>query len=58
MKKQDIAALIDGKIKGQGSAIDIGGALPAILGGLNENSVSDDMDETAQMQMRKDLGLY
>ncbi len=58
MKKQDIAALIDGKIKGQGSAIDIGGALPEILGGLNENSVSEDMEESEQMQMRKDLGLY
>lgn len=36
MTKEEIQALIDAKIAGQGSAIDIGGALPAILGGILE----------------------
>lgn len=36
MTKEQIQALIDAKIAGQGSAIDIGGALPAILGGILE----------------------
>lgn len=31
MTKQEIQALIDAKIAGQGSAVDIGGALPTIL---------------------------
>lgn len=31
MKKEQIQALIDAKIAGQGSAVDVGGALPAIL---------------------------
>ncbi len=34
MLKNDILALIDAKIAGQGSAIDIGGALPVILSAL------------------------
>lgn len=34
MLKNDILALIDAKIAGQGSAVDIGGALPAILSAL------------------------
>lgn len=56
--------MINAKIKGQGSAIDIGGALPAILGGLNEQAFkavsvnSTDMSEADQMQVRKNLGLY
>lgn len=62
--KEEIQSLIDGKIKGQGSAIDIGGALPDILGGLNEiandavGPNSTDLDEETQMQVRKNLGLY
>lgn len=32
--KEQIIALIDAKIAGQGSAVDIGGALPVILGEL------------------------
>lgn len=36
MTKEEIQALIDAKIAGQGSAVDIGGALPAILSGLVE----------------------
>ena len=31
MTKEEIQALIDAKIAGQGSAVDVGGALPAIL---------------------------
>lgn len=34
MTKEQIQALIDAKIAGQGSAVDIGGALPAILSAL------------------------
>ena len=36
MTKEEIQALINAKIAGQGSAIDIGGALPAILNGILE----------------------
>lgn len=34
MTKQEIQALIDAKIAGQGSAVDTGGALPAILSAI------------------------
>ena len=38
MSPQEIQALIDAKIAGQGSAVDVGGALPQILSGiLSEN---------------------
>ena len=36
MTKEQIMALIDAKIAGQGSAVDAGGALPAILSALAE----------------------
>ena len=36
MSPQEIQALIDAKIAGQGSAVDIGGALPQILSGILE----------------------
>ena len=36
MTKQQIADLIAAKISGQGSAVDVGGALPAILNGILE----------------------
>lgn len=62
--KEQIIDLINKKIAGQGSAVDVGGALPAILTGLAEmagNAVSPDstdMTEQEQMQVRKNLGLY
>ena len=34
MNKEQIQALIDAKIAGQGSAVDLGGVLPAILGAI------------------------
>lgn len=34
MTKEQIQALIDAKIAGQGSAVDVGGALPAILSAI------------------------
>lgn len=36
MTKEEIKALIDAKIAGQGSAVDVGSALPAILNGILE----------------------
>lgn len=36
MTQQEIQALIDAKIAGQGSAVDVGGALPQILSGILE----------------------
>ena len=36
MTKEEIKALIDAKIAGQGSAVDAGSALPAILNGILE----------------------
>lgn len=36
MTKEEIKALIDAKIAGQGSAVDTGSALPAILNGILE----------------------
>lgn len=58
MTKEQIAALIAAKIAGQGSMVDIGGALPEILTALAENGISTDMTVAEQMQARKDLGLY
>lgn len=58
MTKEQIAALIAAKITGQGSMVDIGGALPEILTALAENGISTDMTVAEQMQARKDLGLY
>lgn len=64
MTQQEIQALIDAKIKGQGTAIDAGSALPPILTGLNEmagkavSPDSTDMSEADQMAVRKNLGLY
>ena len=58
MTKEQIAALIAAKIAGQGSMVDIGGALPEILTALAENGISTDMTVAEQMQARKNLGLY
>lgn len=64
MTQQEIQALINAKIAGQGNQIDLGGALPSILAALNElagNAVSPDktdMTEQEQMKVRKNLGLY
>ena len=40
MTKEEIKALIDAKIAGQGSAVDAGSALPAILNGILELAVA------------------
>ena len=40
MTKEEIKALIDAKIAGQGSAVDVGSALPAILNGILELAAS------------------
>lgn len=40
MTKEEIKALIDAKIAGQGSAVDVGSALPAILNGILDLAVS------------------
>ena len=51
MNKQQIQALIDAKIAGQGSAVDVGGALPTILHEILEaafagENVQSNWDET------------
>lgn len=51
MTKQEIQALIDAKIAGQGSAVDVGGALPTILHEILEmaaggENVQSNWDET------------
>ena len=64
MNTSEIQRLIDTKIKGQGTNVDAGSALPPILTALNENvdkAVSPDSTEMTvdeQMQVRKNLGLY
>ena len=45
MTKNEIMALIDAKIAGQGSAIDIGGALPAILSALASAAAPIEVDD-------------
>ena len=45
MTKNEIMALIDAKIAGQGSAVDIGGALPAILSALASAAATIEVDD-------------
>lgn len=45
MNKEQIQALIDAKIAGQGSAVDIGGALPAILSALASAAAPIEVDD-------------
>ena len=40
MTKEEIKALVNAKIAGQGSAVDVGSALPAILNGILELAAS------------------
>lgn len=66
MTREEIIALIDAKIAGQGSAVDVGGALPAILKGLADLAgqggggtyIGPDMPESDQMDIRRNLSLY
>lgn len=45
MTKQEIQALIDAKIAGQGSAVDVGGALPTILSEIIDTIQQADWNE-------------
>lgn len=64
MDKNQIQALIDAKIKGQGTNIDAGSVLPPILEGILElagNAAgpdNTDMSERDKMKTRANLGLY
>ena len=49
MLKNDILALIDAKIAGQGSAIDIGGALPVILSALAGAAAPIEVDDITEL---------
>ena len=49
MLKNDILALIDAKIAGQGSAIDIGGALPVILSALAGAAAQIEVDDITEL---------
>lgn len=72
MTRQEIQALIDAKIKGQGTAVDAGSVLPAILTGILDlieqgggggtadavQYIPQELTESQQMQARKNQGLY
>ena len=72
MTRQEIQALIDAKIKGQGTAVDAGSVLPAILTGILDlieqgggggtadavQYIPQELTEPQQMQARKNQGLY
>lgn len=45
MKKDELLALINAKIAGQGSAIDIGGAMPIILSALAEAAAPIEVED-------------
>lgn len=52
MTKQEIKSIIDGTISGQGSQVDIGGALPTILSSLAER-MSGEVDVTVKVHSYK-----
>lgn len=72
MTSQEVRALIDAKIKGQGTNVDAGSVLPAILNGILDlidsgggggtsdavQYIPQELTETQQMQARKNQGLY
>lgn len=70
MTKEQIIALIDAKIAGQGTAVDASSTLPSILKGILDligggggtsdavQYVPQTLTETQQMQARKNQGLY
>lgn len=72
MTRQEIQALIDAKIKGQGTAVDAGSVLPAILTGILDlieqgggggtadavQYIPQELTGAQQMQARKNQGLY
>lgn len=72
MTSQEVRALIDAKIKGQGTNVDAGSVLPAILNGILDlidsgggggtsdavQYVPQTLNEAQQMQARKNQGLY
>lgn len=49
MTQNDILALIDAKIAGQGSAVDIGGALPAILSAITRAATPIEVEDITAM---------
>lgn len=71
MTSSEVRALIDAKIKGQGTNVDAGSVLPVILNGILDlideggggtsdavQYVPQDLTESEQMQARKNQGLY
>ena len=72
MTSQEVRALIDAKIKGQGTNVDAGSVLPAILNGILDlidsgggggtsdavQYITQILTEPQQMQARKNQGLY
>lgn len=72
MTRQEVRALIDAKIKGQGTNVDAGSVLPAILNGILDlidsgggggtsdavQYIPQELTESQQMQARKNQGLY
>ena len=72
MTSQEVRALIDAKIKGQGTAVDAGSVLPAILTGILDlieqgggggtadavQYIPQELTAPQQMQARKNQGLY
>lgn len=51
MTKQEIQDLINKKIAGQGSAVDVGGALPAILSEILELASADPQPQTHVLEI-------
>lgn len=72
MTSQEVRALIDAKIKGQGTNVDAGSVLPAILNGILDlidsgggggtsdavQYIPQELTSPQQMQARKNQGLY
>lgn len=54
MTAQEIQALIDAKIAGQGSAVDVGGALPQILSGILEIAQSGAQKTIVKVEQTSD----
>ena len=57
MTKEQLLALIDAKIAGQGSAVDAGGALPAILSALSEAAAPIEVTDITKLTAEQLDGL-
>ena len=57
MTKEQLLALIDAKIAGQGSAVDAGGALPAILSALAEAAAPIEVTDITKLTAEQLDGL-